>query len=180
MRRLPRHLRLLLLAAVAGAALVAVPTGLGAKPVRTVITLEPSVIPAGFGCAFGVAVLPNGPNGVPRVTVTDFSDGRTVTQVNADPTLTNLDTGTSIVHGSRFTETDTYDPETNDIFSVASGTLLLNLYPGDQGPFGEVGENGALFAVVGTNQLTFDLDTGQVTSFSYVGTVTDVCPLLAA
>jgi hypothetical protein len=181
MRRLSaKHLKLVLLAAIAGAALVVVPIGLSAKPVRTVTTPGPGVFPAGFGCAFDVGILPNGPNGAPRVTVTEFSDGRTVTVVNADPKLTNLDTGTSYVHRSTFTATDTYDPETNTILEVASGRSLLNLFPGDQGPFGEVGENGALFAMVGHSQLTFDLDTGQITSFSYVGTVTDVCPLLAA
>jgi hypothetical protein len=181
MRRLSaKHLKLVLLAAIAGAALVVVPIGLAAKPVRTMTTPGPFVLPAGFGCTFDVGVLPGGPNGVPRVTVTEFSDGRTVTVANAEPTLTNLDTGTSYVHRSAFTETDTYDPETNTILGVSSGRAVLFLGPGDQGPFGEVGGNGALFAVVGRSQFTVDLDTGQVTSFSYVGTVTDLCPILAA
>jgi hypothetical protein len=181
MRRLSaKHLKLMLLAAIAGAALVVVPIGLSAKPVRTVTTPGPFVIPAGFGCAFDVGITPNGPNGAPRVTVTEFSDGRTVTVDRADPTLTNLDTGTSYFQRSAFAETDTYDPETNTILDVTSGRWFENFFPGDQGPFGEVGENGALFAVVGHAQLTVDLDTGRITSFSYVGTVTDLCPLLAA
>jgi hypothetical protein len=42
-----------------------------------------------------------------------------------------------------------------------------------------VGENGALFAFVGAWTGTFDLNTFLVTSFSYKGTVTDICAALA-
>jgi hypothetical protein len=55
------RLRLLLLAAIAGTALIAVPTSLGGKPVRTIIPApEPFVIPAGFGCPFDVRSAPIG------------------------------------------------------------------------------------------------------------------------
>src|SRR3954454_14856982 len=118
---LAKHLKLVLLAAIAGAALVVVPIGLGAKPFRTVFTLGPFVIPAGLGCAFDVGITPGGPHGVPRVTVTEFSDGRTVSVDTAEPTLTNLATGTSYVHRSAFTDTETYDPKTNTILDVTSG-----------------------------------------------------------
>jgi hypothetical protein len=159
---------------VAGIALIAVPTGLGAKPIRTVDIPGPRVNPAGLGCAFDVAVLPND---VTRIV--EFSSGRVAVHVNAEPTFTNLDTRTSYVQRSRFNGTDIYEPETNDVLSVTSGRFVMNLYPGDQGPFGEVGENGALFAMVGTVYTTFDLDSELVTFFSYEGTVFDLCEALA-
>jgi hypothetical protein len=168
--------RRLLLLAVAVAVAVAVPTALAAKPVRTVITLGTTVIPAGFGCAFDVGVLHTS-----DWRITEFSDGRTVAHVNEDATLTNLDTGTSYVQRARFTETDTYDPVSNDVLIAQSGLFAADFFPGDQGPFGAVGDNGAIFAFVGQIKATLDLDTNQVTSFSYAGTVTeDVCQLLAA
>jgi hypothetical protein len=175
MGRLAKRRNLLMLGAVAGAALVAAPMSVAASPVRIVITPGPFVFPAGFGCAFDVGVLPNSPT-----KITEFSDGRTVTQVTAEPTLTNLDTGTSYIQRRRFTGTDTIDPETNVDFSTTNGRFLVNFFPGDRGPFGVVGENGALLVFVGNVHPTADLNTGQITSFSYVGTVTDVCAILAA
>jgi hypothetical protein len=169
------RLKFVLLVAIVAAALVAVPTALGGKPVRAVITPGPGVFPAGFGCAFDVGVLPNSPT-----RITQFSDGRTVTQVNAEPTFTNLDTGESFVNRTRFTATETYDPVSNDILDVGSGRFVLEFFPGDQGPYGVIGNDGGLFVFAGTATLTFDLDTGQITSFSYAGTVTDLCALRAA
>jgi hypothetical protein len=157
-----------------GAMLIAAPLSLGASPVRTVVIPGPGVWPAGFGCPFDVGRVPND---VTRIT--EFSGGRTVFQVNAEPTLTNLETGTAYIQRSRFTATDTYDPDANDVLSVTSGRFIINFFPGDQGPFGKVGESGALFAFAGRVQTTFDLDTEIVISFSYEGTVTDLCGVLS-
>jgi hypothetical protein len=98
----------------------------------------------------------------------------------ADPTLTNLDTGTSYLQRTAVEDTETYDPETNTFLDVSVGRSFDWFSPGDQGPFGEVGANGALFAVVGYSRVTTNADTGQITSFSLVGTATDLCPILAA
>jgi len=166
---------LLMFAAVVGATLIAVPAGLGAKPVRTVYPgPEPHVVPAGLGCPFDVLFAPVGWH-----SITEFSDGRTVTHGHGDITLTNLETGTSYRQYSRYDVTDTFTDATT-LQEVVNGRIVVQFFPGDIGPFGEVGENGALMAFVGTLTLTLDLDTFAYTSFSYQGTVTDLCAILAA
>ena len=160
-------------------ALLALPVAEGAKPIRDKGTHpEPVLIPAGFGCAFDVLreVSPDFSFQI----FTDFSDGRSTVVGHGNLTLTNLDTGTSYEQKSRYQFTDVYDEATNTAFSDGGGRYYFNFYPGDQGPFGEVGENGALYLFVGSNSLTFDLDTELITSFSYTGTVTDLCAILAA
>jgi hypothetical protein len=62
---------------------------------------------------------------------------------------------------------------------VSSGRFFIFLFPGDQGPSGEVGYPGALFGVVGDARGTVDPDTGVVTSFSLDGQTTDLCALLS-
>lgn len=157
-------------------ALIAVPTGTGAKPVRTVIpTPEPFVIPAGFGCRFDVRSAPVGSQAI-----TEFDDGRVVTIGNADITLTNLETGASYVQHSNYHGTDTLDPGANTRHLVVNGSIFIQFFEGDAGPFGEVGENGALFAFVGTLSITLDLNNEAYSAFSYHGTATDLCALLAA
>ena len=167
------------LAAILGVtlALIAAPAVHGVQPVRTVFyPTAPSVFPAGLACAFDVGVQPVGA----RVAVTDFSDGREVTIVNADQILTNLDSGVSIGTMARFHQTDTYYPATNAISSVAVGRFNIDLIPGDQGPYGEVAEPGLFVSFVGWIEITIDADTGVVTAFSIQGQVTgDLCALLS-
>jgi hypothetical protein len=162
--------------AVGALALISVPSAVGAKPTRTLIEAESFVIPAGFGCAFDVEEqVQEGTT----VVVTEFSDGRVVTHGNSEPTLVNLDTGTSFVQRTRATVTETYDAEMNDLLVEISGRIFISLFPGDQGPVGEIGENGALLAVVGHQHLTVDLDTDVITSYSLDGQATDLCALLS-
>ena len=160
-------------------ALLALPVAEGAKPIRVVFGPgAPDVFPAGLGCSFDVgrAIDPDSSFGID----TSFSDGRFTRVAHANVTFTNLDTGTSYFQKSRFQETDVYDEATNTVFSEASGRFYTQFYPGDQGPFGEVGENGALYLFDGSNSITFDPDTEVYASFSYTGTVTDLCAILAA
>jgi hypothetical protein len=163
------------LVAVVGAALalIAAPPALGAKPTKTVFPAEGFVIPAGEGCAS--AVEEQVPEGT-TVVIKEFSDGRIVTHGNSEPTLRKLDTGDSFVQKSRATVTETYDPETNDVLVEISGRIFVSFLPGEQGPFGEVGANGALFSVIGHQQLTFDLDSNLTTSYSLNGQAIDICP----
>ena len=165
-----------ILAFVVLLALTAAPTALGAKPTRTVFEPRPFVIPAGLGCSFAVGVQPDEGG---RVTFTEFSDGRTVLQGHAVGTLTNLETGDTFVQRTRAKITDIFDPETNEIVEEISGRIFINLYPGDQGPFGEVGEDGAVLSIIGHQRLTFDADTFVVTSYSLDGQALDLCPLLS-
>lgn len=147
-----------------------------AKPTRTVITVpEPVVIPAGQGCAFPVAAEAESV----RVTITEFADGRIVTHDMGDPTLTNVDTGKSLVHRSRFTVTETPSSVEGEIVIETSGQLVISLWPGDQGPYGLVEYPGLLLSVNGHTRVTMDSSTFVYTSFSLNGTATDLCAALA-
>jgi hypothetical protein len=162
---------------VVALALIAVPTALGAKPIRTHIPFtEPIFLPAGVGCAFPVRGQPGEGS---RAMITEFSDGRVQTIDWAQANLTNLETGETILWRSRFLIRETIDPGTNELVSVASGRHFNILSPGDPGPSGEVGEPGALLGVVGRERITFDLDTGVITSYSLNGQATDLCALLS-
>jgi hypothetical protein len=156
-------------------ALIAVPTALGAKPIKTEFQPQPFVIPAGFGCAFDVGVADEDA----RATIMQFSDGRVAIHGHAEPTVMNLETGDSFAQRTRGHITRTFDPEANELLFDVTGRLLLNLYPGDQGPFGEVGEDGLVASVIGHQRFTLDLDTEVTTSYSLDGQAIDVCPLIS-
>lgn len=148
----------------------------GAKPTRTVLTVpEPFVIPAGQGCTFAVAAEAE----AVRVTTTEFADGRIVTQDIADPSLTNVDTGKSLVHRSRFHATERPSSVEGEIAIETSGQLFLTVFPGDQGPYGLVEYPGLLLSVNGHTRVTMDSSTFVYTSFSLNGTATDLCAALA-
>ena len=162
---------------VGALALVAVPTALAAKPIRTVLEQPPpSVIPAGQGCSFDVGEQA----GEGMTTLTEFSDGRTVIHVNADPILTNLETGDTFVQRARAKVTDTVDAQANEIVEEISGQVFVSFLPGDQGPSGVVEEPGALLSIIGHQRLTFDADTFVLTSYSLNGKATDICAQLSA
>jgi len=159
-------------------ALFAAPTVHGAQPTRTVIFGTGTIAPyveAGFGCAFDVALERDS-----RITTFEFSDGRTVTNANARPLLVNIGTGATVLTRSVYHAVDTYDPATNDAVSVTDGRFNLNLYPGDVGPYGVVDEPGLFVSVIGHMEITFDLDTGTITTFRLDGRVTvDLCAELS-
>lgn len=162
---------------VVALALIAAPTALGGKPIRSVVPFtEPIFLPAGVGCAFPVRGQPGEGS---RAMITEFNDGRTQTIDWAQANLTNLDTGKTILWRSRFLIKETIDPSTNELVSVLTGRHFGFLSPGDQGPSGEVGEPGVLLGVIGHLRVTTDLDTGVVTSFSLNGQTTDLCALLS-
>jgi hypothetical protein len=175
---MPRTTRLHLIGAlVALVALIAVPVALGAKPTKTVVTAEGFFIPAGFGCSFDVEEqVAEGTT----FTVTEFTDGRTVTHGNSNPVLVNLETGDSFQQKTRAKVTETVDPATNELLVQISGRVFINLFPGDQGPFGEVQAPGAVLSVIGHQVFTVDLDTEVVTSYSLDGrVVADICAELS-
>ena len=174
-RRSVNSFRLLVGLVVGALLLVSDPALAAAKPTRTVIVPEPILIPAGFGCPFDVG---GEPDDKARQTITEFSDGRVQTIGRANPTLTNLDTGKSIVHHSSYKLTQTYNSDTDEVVLSISGKFFITLYPGDQGPFGVVGENGALLSITGNQYLTLDPETEVITSYSLDGQATDLCALL--
>jgi hypothetical protein len=112
--------------------------------------------------------------------VTEFGDGRVVVIDQAFPRMTNAETGESIVHHSQSRAIDAYDASTNQVRAVSSGTSFWWFFPGDAGPFGVVGEPGALLSMTGYIEATFDADTGAVTSFELDGRVNaDICAMLS-
>lgn len=145
------------------------------KPVRTVVAAEGFVDPAGLICPFAVSGEPDERAGG---TVTHFSDGRTVVHGRGDPTLTNLETGASLVHHSKYTITSTVLAN-GELLDVISGQIFVGLWEGDQGPNGLVGTNGALLSLNGHARITFDPVADVFTSFQLNGTATDLCALLA-
>jgi hypothetical protein len=175
MSHMPRLVSATLLVAVILAFGVS-PAAHAAKPTRTVIPAQGFEDPPGLSCPFGVA-------GQPDVrahhVITEFSDGRVLDFGYGNPTLTNLETGASISQKLRFTSRQVYDADANDLRAEISGRFWVFLLEGDQGPFGVVGESNAFLLHVGRVGLTFDFDTGLVTSFSWAGTITDVCSLLS-
>jgi hypothetical protein len=142
-----------------------------------VVEPESVVIPAGTGCAFDVLEELDEKSGL---RLTEYSDGRLHILAHGNIVLTNLDTERSIDWKNRWSAWETFDPETNSVVWEASGRLIFSFFPGDQGPFGTVGENGALFGFVGHVEMTWDADTGVITSFSLNGQAIDLCPLLAS
>lgn len=147
----------------------------GAKPIRTVLHPENFVVPAGQGCSFNVA---EEVDERAWMAITEFADGRIVTKGRANPTLTNMDTGDSLVHhtSAKITETQTSEGE---ILVEVSGQLFMSFWPGDQGPTGLTDDPGGLFSINGHVRVTMDSSTFVYTSFSLDGTATDLCAALA-
>ena len=174
-----RHRRSIAIAAlVLGILAFTAPPVYGGKPTRTVLGPEPWFIPAGFGCSFDV--LENAtPDHDTFLMITEFDDGRSLTHGHAtDVTVTNLETGATFIHKARHNDTAWYDTASNEVVIDGAGQVLIQFYPGDQGPIGEVSEPGALLRFTGTYHLRVDLDTEVYTAFSYTGIVTDVCALI--
>jgi hypothetical protein len=136
---------------------------------QTAAAFHTFVTPAGFGCAFDVLL----------ESTHQEPPGDRFPIGYGDITFTNMDTGASYLQRSRYTETVTFDPETNTVLSEVRGRIWVNFFPGDQGPNGEVGYPGANLVFSGSVQLTIDADTGAYTAFSYQGEFIDVCAELS-
>ena len=164
---------------VAVVAVVAAPSAMAAGPIRTVLTPEPMTFPAGGGCAFDVGFVPDEDA---REVRKEFDDGRVVSQGHVDVTLTNLETGASIVTRSRDHIIITPVPEANELLIEISGQIVFPFAPGDPGPFGEVGEPGLLLSMDGHHRFTLvDIDqpTIRVVDYSFSGRTTDICAQLS-
>ena len=158
------------LAAMAVIAPAALPTGPTTKPVPNTT----SVFPAKKACPFKVIdkTLPDS-----RRTETIFRDGRHVVSGPGREKLTNAGSGASIVVDSSGTVSFKKGPDGKTRFRF-TGPNVLYFYPGDQGPFGEVGENGALYHLIGKVGETLAKD-GTVTAFAFKGTGRELCHRIA-
>jgi hypothetical protein len=151
-----------------------------AQPSRSVRPLSGGfTYPAGTACAFEVAGAPS------RVSVehgfiadTTFSDGTVLHFVRAKGAYVNVATGARFSTEDTFRDVSTYDPVTNTLTGVETGQTTWSFLPGDVGPFGLVGSDGALYHFIGSLSYTYDLNTFHSTAFSYTGSVEDVCAAL--
>jgi hypothetical protein len=166
----------LLLTAVATLWAMTAPGVLATPPGRDVVYGSPIFIPAGEGCAFDVTVVPQ-PGAHARITY--FADGRERWIAHGDATFTNVVTGATFQHRARFNATDVYIAATNQIRSMINGTVFIAFWPGDQGPFGEVGANGAMYRFTGHVEVVMEADTQVFTSFKSSGRVQDICAALS-
>lgn len=161
--------------------LIAAAPAAAAQPTRTVRPLSGGfVLPAGTACAFAVAGSPSTVsvrNGF--VSTLAFSSGEVLRFVRAEGAYVNLATGAEFPTEDTFRDLSTYDAATGIIVGVESGETTWSFLPGDQGPFGIVGSDGALYHMIGTVSYTFDVNTNHATQFAYTGSVTDVCAALS-
>jgi hypothetical protein len=145
-----------------------------AKPTKKVVPNTTSTLAAGHACPFKVIdkTLPDSRR-VERV----FSNGRHLFTGPAREKLTNAKSGASIVVNSSGTVSykKGADGKTRYRFT---GPNVLYFFPGDEGPFGKVGENGALYHVVGKVGETLAKDD-VVTAFVLRGRATELCSKIA-
>lgn len=145
-----------------------------APPERAPFTPDPTVLGPGQACDFNVEIAQEG-----NYTQTTFADGRFTITGSGRDTVTNLDADLSLTlrTSGKITITELVN---GDQRLQASGRTVFYFFEGDQGPFGPVGEDGALYYIVGHVDETLDPDTGfTVTSFEWSGRATELCSLIS-
>ncbi|HEU4319685.1 MAG TPA: hypothetical protein VFS66_06350 [Acidimicrobiia bacterium] len=161
--------RRMLVLAVAVLVLAGASPAYAAKPERGPAT--PALIESDV-CAFPVQNSQEG-----NYTETTFADGRIVITGSGRDTVTNVDADISLTLKTSgkitITEVD------GDQRLQASGRTLFWFYAGDQGPFGPVGANGALYYIVGHVDQILDQELLLVTSFEWSGRATELCSLIS-
>jgi hypothetical protein len=137
-------------------------------------------LPAGTACAFDVQGQPNNVTMLHGLGIRwDNADGSVVHFTRAKGAYVNMETGAAYPTSDTYRDVSTLDPDTNILVGLEDGQTTWSFLPGDQGPFGIVGENGGLFHFIGTVSYTYDLNDFQVLQFSYSGSVEDVCAAIS-
>jgi hypothetical protein len=137
-------------------------------------------LPAGTACAFDVQGQPDNITMLHGLGIRwDLSDGAVVHFTRAKGAYVNMATGAQYPTEDTFRDVSTYDESTGILVGLETGQTTWSFLPGDIGPFGVVGENGALYHFIGTVSYTYDLNVFQVLDFSYAGSVEDVCAALS-
>ena len=148
-------------------ALVVASTALAAKPAVERFTFDdPTDFAAGDVCEFPILVEPN-----VRITITDFSNGRSMIHSSGTSQVTNNLSGESVSLHVAGSGVDTELPN-GDLRSTARGRALLFYFEGDVGGPG-------LFLSRGRVVDIFDATTGAITSTRVSGQRTDICALLS-
>jgi hypothetical protein len=180
-----RRMTLRLTRAARGAAIAAVlvlaaaAPAAAAQPGRTVTRLPADRVghfPAGMGCTFDVTVYYSRPT---RFTVTDFSDGTEVYEVNSmHRAITSDVTGKVFVENQEYRDAERLDPTTGLIVAETSGQFIDTFWPGDVGPYGIVDEN-VSYAIVGEQTYVLDPTTFATLALSVKGTITNICDAIS-
>ncbi len=137
-------------------------------------------LPAGTACAFDVQGQPDNITMAHGLAIRwDRSDGTVVHFTRAKGAYVNMETGAEYPTEDTYRDVSTYDDATGILVGSESGPTTWSFLPGDQGPFGVVGENGGLYHFIGTVSYTYDLNVFQILQFSFTGSVVDVCAALS-
>jgi hypothetical protein len=155
---------------------LAVPGVQAAKPIVTTRPPVTTTLEAGTACPFEVTDTEL-PGSTFKTTV--FSDGRSQEKRKGQEQFTNVATGESVI--VKLAATVTSEVRDGILFFKSTGIAVGRFFPGDQGPFGTVGEDGALFHVTGHAEGVVDLSTenGIGIFFSLSGRATDICGLIS-
>ena len=164
--------------AIVLASALALPVG-AAQPTRTVIYQPDHDLTAdqsGCGFAVHIAVAPGG-----YYRVSNYADGRQVTEEHEVRTITNPLTGRSFVQHADWHDVEWFDPTTGLIHGITNGRQAAGFYPGDIGPDGQIVQAPGLgLEFVGTQWYTYDLNVFRLTEFAYAGKpITDICAALS-
>jgi hypothetical protein len=137
-------------------------------------------LPAGTACAFDVEGHPDNVSMLHGIGIRwDRSDGSVVHFTRAKGAYVNMETGAQYPTEDTYRDVSTLDPGTNILVGDESGQTTWSFLPGDEGPFGVIGENGGLYHFIGTLSYTYDLNDFQVLQFSFTGSVEDVCAAIS-
>jgi len=137
--------------------------------------LDGFTIPAGSACPFDV-------DGSPDFGFAQrwqLSNGALKGAFHAHGSYVNDETGARYPTLDNFSFIQSVDPATGLVHVALEGQAADSFLPGDVGPFGIVGQDGAFYDFVGRIAFIFDPVTGHVSEFSWAGTATDICAALS-
>ena len=164
--------------AVVLALIVAAPVA-AAQPTRTVTHFPGDRVghfPAGTGCTFDVTVYSGPPA---HITVTDFSDGTEVVEVNATKRAITSDvTGKVFMDDQVYRDAERIDPATGLLRGETSGQFIDTFFPGDVGPYGVV-DQVVSYAIIGHQTYTLDPNTFATLALSITGSITNICAAIS-
>jgi hypothetical protein len=145
------------------------------RPTRTVERVTEGFGPVEGVCAFAVS---GRPDADARLTTITYPNGTVRVVAHASPTLTNVDTGVSLVHRSRFSGATV--PLGDGLFSeTTSGRFFIAVTAGELGPFGIVQEPGLFLSLQGTLEVIIDTEAGAITQVNFHGRSSDLCAALS-
>jgi len=128
--------------------------------------------PAGTGCTFDVTVYLTSRA---QVTITDFSDGREVFEVNSmHRTITSDTTQRAFVENLQYRDVEWIDPTSGLRLGESSGQFIDQFFPGDMTPYG-VTDHVVAYSIVGSQSYVLDPNTFATLSLTVKGTITDIC-----